>query len=461
MKGEMIRSKKRRHLRIANKKRFYSFIALVTTGVILAVGGSKALSKTKPVYPIVEDIEEETEYTEIIDDTVQTEQVEAVVIEEPIKDVTVITTTDRVYIREFPNTTCNKLELLDVGQQLIVEGKYDKDWYIIKYNGNLAYINAGYVREHTVQMFTATREIVEKAGLKYEPEVFDYICELVATREVNLRKGPSTDTRVYTTINPGTRLEVIGQDGEWYIAKFMGRIVYVNTSFAKLSVGRKPKGNIKDVGYVTTQTVAFREPNCQIDSFYVADKEFVEIYGEVGDFYLVRTTDGVGYILKSTVKKIKKINNILVVVDISSNTMTAYKQKEDGTIEMFLEAPTITGKPGNDTPLGLTVVHRIYNYLEDGERHVLKGKDYEVPVDYCLKLLYIKDGKTIEAALNGESLNNPELADYGINIHTSSDAEDQYGGNKYKSHGCIRTTDRAAITLTQEAERGDLAYIKR
>ncbi len=457
MKGEMIRGNKRpkKRYKIVNPKRFYSILAAL---LLLSIGGTKAITALNSNYALVEHLtkpettdEAEEVIEEVAEEVVEQPVVEQVEepIEEPIQDVTVLYTTDNVYIRELPNTSCAKLKLLDKGTRLITEGKYDDDWYIISYKGQPAYINANYVQEKTIQKFIATKEIVEQCGYQYNPELFDYYVELTPKKTVNLRKEPSTNSRTFTKISPGAHLQVLGQDGDWFIAKFFNMTVYVHSSYVKLGIGKKPKGEIKELGYIPEQTIAFEEPDYQKDSLFLAQGEVVEIYGEYGDFYLIKNTDGVGYVQKSAVKKVTEKGKVLIVEDLSTNSATAYRIGEDGSVKVIIEAPTITGKKGHETPTGLAKIIRKYDYRKDGKRHELKGEDengpYSVEVDYCLKL----------QAANGSNHFS------GINIHTSGDAEDSYGGDKYLSHGCIRSTDELLLVLLDEVVVGDLVYVKR
>ena len=450
MKGYIDRSHKRhRKLKIVNKKRFYTALtAFITLGILSVSGISNAINAKNANHEIVEEIEFAEEELEIETPKVEEipEVVEEAVIEEPIQDVTIYTTNTRVNIRNNPDINSKRLDTIEEGKRVDIQGKYNNEWYMIDYYGETAYIYAKYVDEKNIQLYKATKEIILKSGFNYEPEIFDYIVELTTSTNTNLRTGPSKSSKVYTTVYPGTHLQVIGEDGEWYITKFFNDIVYVHYSTSTINVGRKPKGDIKKIGLVTNQTIAFKDATYQNDSFFLADGEFVEIYGEYGDFYLVRTTDGVGYIPASSVKTGYKIDNVLTIVDESSNVLTAYAQKSDGTYELLVEAPTITGRAGHETPIGLTKVIAKYN---PSDHHQLKGKDengeYCVDVDYCIKV-------------EGES--QREKRDFnGINLHNSSNQ--YYGGNKKLSHGCVRLPYDISRQMVEIVERGDYVYFKR
>ena len=61
MKGEMVRSQKRRHYKIVNKRRFFSFIAsLIVAGILITYASSKALSKKKVEYPLAGELMEDS-----------------------------------------------------------------------------------------------------------------------------------------------------------------------------------------------------------------------------------------------------------------------------------------------------------------------------------------------------------------------------------------------------------------
>lgn len=450
MKGYMNRSHKRhRKLKIVNKRRFYTALtAFIALGIVGISGISNAITSKNANHELIEEIESSEEVLEI-EAPVTLEQTEAVieqVVEEPIKEVTIYQTNSRVNIRKRPDINSPRLDTIDKGKRIDVQGRYDNDWYIIKFNGTEAYINASYVEEKNIELYNATKEMVLKAGYAYEPDKFEYMAELTTNTNAYLRLGPSKSAGVYTTVLKGTHLQVIGRDGEWYITKFFDDIVYVHNTTSTLGIGRKPKGNIIKIGLVTNDTVAFKDADYQKDSFFLANGEFVEIYGEYGDFYLIRTTDGVGYIPSSVVKTGYKIDNVLTIIDESSNVLTAYAQNIDGTYELLIEAPTITGKENHETPVGLSSVVATYF---PSDHHQLKGKDkngeYCVPVDYCIKVKGV--GKHNEAKFSG------------INLHPSDNK--YYGGNQKKSHGCVRLPYNVSKHMTQIVKHGDYIYFKR
>lgn len=121
------------------------------------------------------------------------------------------------------------------------------------------------------------------------------------------------------------------------------------------------------------------------------------------------------------------LHDTYIAIGIESQTMWYYK---DG--KCLLTTPVVTGNTSKKmgTPTG------VYYIAFKQRNHVLRGEDYESPVDYWLPFYEYR----------------------GIGIHDASwRKEDQFGKEIYKtngSHGCVNTPYQAVKTLFEMVETG-------
>ncbi len=121
------------------------------------------------------------------------------------------------------------------------------------------------------------------------------------------------------------------------------------------------------------------------------------------------------------------LHNTYIAIGIKAQTMWYYK---DG--KCLLKTPVVTGNTSKKmgTPTG------VYAIAYKQRDHVLRGEDYESPVDYWMPFYEYR----------------------GIGIHDASwRAADAFGKEIYKingSHGCVNTPTEAVKTLFQMVESG-------
>ena len=121
------------------------------------------------------------------------------------------------------------------------------------------------------------------------------------------------------------------------------------------------------------------------------------------------------------------LHNTYVAISINAQTLWYYK---DG--QCLLTTPVVTGNTSKNmgTPTG------VYDIAFKQRDHVLRGEDYESPVDYWLPFYEYR----------------------GIGIHDASwRAADAFGGVIYQgngSHGCVNTPYEAVKTLYELVKTG-------
>lgn len=135
---------------------------------------------------------------------------------------------------------------------------------------------------------------------------------------VRLRYGPGLDYGYYkdargNTISPkkGTKLELIGEDGDWYEVRYGQDVAYVFKQYASLS-GAKAKVEKASMVQVTGVGVRLRVgPGLNYDYLKWKDGstrspkkgERLVCVGETSDWYKVKYANGVYYIFKQYAQK--------------------------------------------------------------------------------------------------------------------------------------------------------------
>ena len=137
---------------------------------------------------------------------------------------------------------------------------------------------------------------------------------------VRLRYGPGLDYGYYkdargNTISPkkGSKLELLGQDGDWYEVRYGQDVAYVFKPYASLS-SAPAKAQASSMVQVTGVGVRLRMgPGLNYDFLKWKDGttrapkkgERLVCVGETSDWYKVKYANGVYYIFKQYAKKVK------------------------------------------------------------------------------------------------------------------------------------------------------------
>lgn len=137
---------------------------------------------------------------------------------------------------------------------------------------------------------------------------------------VRMRYGPGLDYGYYkdargNTISPkkGEKLELLGQDGDWYEVRFGQDVAYVFKQYATVSGA---KTNVERVSMVQVTGVGVRlrkGPGLNYDYLKWKDGstrapkkgEQLVCIGETSDWYKVKYANGIYYIFKQYAKKVR------------------------------------------------------------------------------------------------------------------------------------------------------------
>lgn len=184
------------------------------------------------------------------------------------KDVNeTVYTTERVNIRKSPNG--DKITTVDKGTELKRTGT-STDWSRVEYNKQTAYISSKYV--------TTEKPKEEEVTINDVDETTMY-----ATKNCNLREGPSTNTKVVGSLSKGEKITKTGisSDKKWTRLKYENKVVYVSSS---LISSEKPKEEVENTVANTTNTVenTVEENTVSKEEILKTIKDEVGVLPEVG-----------------------------------------------------------------------------------------------------------------------------------------------------------------------------------
>lgn len=254
---------------------------------------------------------------------------------------------------------------------------------------------------------------------------------VITNSKVNFRVSPDVKSRRITSINYGTRLEVIAKtDNNWYLVMYDGILGYVSgeyvVSYLDTINGAYPETKLDElkvekVVYSTSNSLNIR---CGGSKAYqkiasLSKYESALVLKEINGWYLVITNDNVvGFIDKSFTKELE---DTFVVIDLSDQRLWLYDDND-----LLLSTSIVTGTNETPTRKGLFKI-----YKKQTDRY-LTGEDYHVHVDYWMPF------------------------DGGIGMHDASWRK-KFGGNIYikdGSHGCVNIPKDITDDLFNEVSVG-------
>ena len=129
-------------------------------------------------------------------------------------------TVDNLNVRDAASSSAGVVAQLDKGAYVTLKG-YKKNngakWYKITYKNNTAFVSADYVKKVSTLSYNV-----------YTPKK-----KGKTTAEVNVRKSPSTDGSVITTLPKGKSLTLKGYKGNWYAVTVSGKSGFVSADYVK------------------------------------------------------------------------------------------------------------------------------------------------------------------------------------------------------------------------------------
>lgn len=147
-----------------------------------------------------------------------------------VNDLYYVVATSNVHIRQAANRESQIYDDLKKGAGLIYLGQYNQDWYLVEFNGKLAYISTEFSKLMTAAEYQAS--ITQETATP----VMD-LYYVVANTGVNVRAYPSTEDNIeiYTTLKQDSGLIYLGQlNNDWYTVEYNGKVGYVSTKYSRL-----------------------------------------------------------------------------------------------------------------------------------------------------------------------------------------------------------------------------------
>ena len=164
------------------------------------------------------------------------------------------------------------------------------------------------------------------------------------TEDVWIRKDKNTESDKLGKLVEGREFPLIDEsDPEWYQIEYYGDIGYVSKEYSTLGSKRIMNIPIIDKGYLTNSDILYTNKSMHIEKIELNKLEFVEIYKEYDNCYMVATIDDVGFIPKDN---IELVSGNMAVVDESNQEIRIYEEFEDnicGKDILTLKAPIVTG----------------------------------------------------------------------------------------------------------------------
>ncbi len=218
-------------------------------------------------------------------------------------------TADSVRVRKGPGTSYDTVSNCAHGENVDVIG-INSGWYkIVTGAGITGYIRsdlmgvtggraAGNVPSTTPESGTST----EPTGTVTETD------GVVMGWGVRFRTGPGMNYDFITSLNRGTKVTVIGTEGDWYRCIYDGKTGYLNTTLVTLDTSTtRPASNSTQAnetkGTVNGSSVRFRESGSTSAKVIasLAKGTVVTVLGTEGDWYRCSYNNKTGYISKTYV----------------------------------------------------------------------------------------------------------------------------------------------------------------
>ena len=238
--------------------------------------------------------------------------------------LTLSSTSGRMHVRQGPSTSTASLDIIAHGARVEVLGEVG-EWSNIRVNGVVGYVKTQYLVFDAVA--TATPAPVATPAPMPVPTAGVSSAQWATldlgapSGRMHVRQGPSTSTASLDIIAHGTRVEVLGEVGEWSNIRVNGVVGYVKTQylvFGALPVedeeedlplfGGSESGSVENGG-ASYATVKLSSSSSQLNvrasastsSRVVARLSHgfrVEVLGEVGDWVEIRALGVEGYVAR-------------------------------------------------------------------------------------------------------------------------------------------------------------------
>ena len=337
---------------------------------------------------------------------------------------------DSYYIRLGPGTEYDTVgyEMVEPHDYVYVYGETNNGWKLVQtYNDTFGYVYGEELWE------TVYEELPEK---DYRLSIVDNRTQTdspyvyVVGTGVNLRSGPSTDSKAVKIAN-GTKLEVVGnRDEYWVKVKYNGKEYYICSRY----IANDPNSKYRDdfiCVICTKKPVTLKSSTIAEEAVGLYDirtYETCEVLDICDKYLKVRIDKFVGYVPNDR-NYFEVIKGINYDIDKSDRKLTAYN---DNVI--LNEYEVYIGEIGvSDTPVGIceAVSYDDLRYMSSDKWHY-----YDYPAYEAIGLKYYD--------INGKELTGDTYS--GIYHHRRK---------KGKTHGCVGTAEENSKWLAKHVKIRD------
>ena len=267
---------------------------------------------------------------------------------------------------------------------------------------------------------------VDVDSVEYNTDIINVVKADVNT---SIMSSIFKDGKLLGTLASGREFILVSdEDPEWYAIKYYDTYGYVKKEDTHIEFERVVNKPVIDKGYLPNGGIIYETKELNGKKITLEELEFVEIYADYGDTYLVSTLNyDVGFIKK---EDITLLEGNLALVDITDQNVVYYQDNNK-----VFESPCVSGtiNTSRATNLGL---QKIMSKWGAGE---------------------IAPGAWVECVASFNS-------DYeGFHTANAWRSEYEYGGDTYTyngSHGCINMPNEEALELCGMLEVGDKTLIK-
>ena len=221
-------------------------------------------------------------------------------------------------------------------------------------------------------------------------EAMDYseykMTEIKTTDQVNIRKGPSTDSEVVETVPSGTILQSLYVDGEWYAIFYEGEKAYVNADYVYVPVEKEGfyKENTKyQIDEVEIENVNYAEARTTVNirEDATTDSNILGQLSEGQKLEIVRVLTN-GWVEVSYNDGLAYINADYIVEKNEERIISPFNK-----IVMFNQESNIYDRTTKEVIESVPEYEVAFVYSEDNDMYLATVND---------KLCYVNKSDTIE-----------------------------------------------------------------
>ena len=302
-----------------------------------------------------------------------------------------VTTTDHLRLRKGPGTEYDIITELDDDVFVEVLGVCDNDWYLVRTNSRIGFVSGDYLHVLTNQ-YVNSQEI--------EPSLH-VLRGIRSNTSLNVRGSASENGEVIGSLSEGQMFVVQDHlENGWYQIQYGDRVGYVSGDYVSevyaTSLEELPLIYIREDASVS-------EKPYENSIGTVSHNQFVRIYGENDEYYLIEYNGSYGYVPKD---KCERMTDYYAIIDLSDNNLKVYHLGEE-----ILSTRVSNGMESHKTPTGF---FSVYSKLDST---LMSGDGYtNVPIDL---VEYYNDGCAIHVG-------DPNVLSHGCTHVNRGDMEKVY-----------------------------------